>query len=263
MTTTGSPDTPVLSAFRTFCAELSGLRDSVRSEPSVPWEDAEASAGFPARRFRVSQIQDTLTTTLQRLELETRLSHGERAAQQVHEASYFMAALADEWFVSLDWDGRELWIATPLEERLHGTQNAGESVFQRAETLLQQDGDRELATVVLLTLALGFQGQYRGRGDLGNRALRDIQDRLLGFVSKGARILSEQGSLFPQASRHTLTQAPQARLPRLATWTFIAAFAVLGYLALSHLTWNNLSGGVRDVVERIDWTGVTIGGGAP
>lgn len=259
MSTTVSSDTPVLTAFRAFCADLAGLRDSVLLEPSVPWDDETDAGGFPARRMRVAQIQDTLSATLQRLELETRLSHGERSAQEVREASYFMAALADEWFVSLEWDGREHWIVTPLEERLHGTQNAGEAVFQQAETLIRTDGDRELATVILLILALGFQGQYRGRGEAGNTALREIQDRLLSFVSQGGRILSEQGTLFPQAYRHTLEQPPRARLPRLATWSLIAFVVLAAYFGASHLVWNQVSSNVREVMERIDWTGVQIG----
>jgi type VI secretion system protein ImpK len=256
----GSTDSPVLTAFRAFCTELAGIRDSIVAEPELAWEQEGDASSFPARRLRVSQIQDTLASTVHRLELETRLAHGEPAALNVREASYFMAALADEWLVNLNWDGREHWIALPLEERLHESQCAGEALFSRAESLIQSDGDREIATIILLTLALGFQGQYRGRGESGTEAIREIQERLLSFTAKGARVLTDQGVLFPQAYRHTLGLPPVARLPKIATWTLITLVVMGTYLGTSHLVWNRVSAGVREVVERMDWDGVGIGG---
>ncbi len=250
----------VLSSFREFYAELLALRDEVEGDPWSASAGALPDEVAAARKARLAAIQGKLSATLQRLEVEARRIGGERAGRRISQAGYVMAALADEHFLNLDWEGRDLWAQNLLESRLYGTHMAGEQVFERAEALLRERDDREMAAIYLLALSLGFEGEHRGRGASGAEALRDLKGRLLAFVSPGGSEMESTSELFPQSYLHTLAGEPQTRLPRVATWSLILLGVMGVYLLISHLVWMNVSGAVREIADAIDWLSVDMGG---
>src|SRR5580658_64213 len=121
---------PVSSAeeliFTSAAATAIGTRGSIATLPAPG--PSEAS---PA----VTGVWQQLVSLLERQSLEA--GQGGAFAYEVYrEAQYVMAALADEIFLHLDWEGRSRW--TLLESELFHSHAAGEVFFQRVEDLLRQ-----------------------------------------------------------------------------------------------------------------------------
>jgi len=255
-----SSESVVLSCFREFYALLVRLREEVDQDPwgasarSLPADVASAREG------RVIEIQSALRALLQEQEATVTRLGGDRAARRFGEAEYVMAALADEVFLGRDWEGRQIWAQNLLESRLFGSHVAGERLFEQAERLLREREDREMAMVHLLAFSLGFQGQFRGRGD--TRVLEDLRARLLAFISRGgAGPLADDSQLFPQSYAHTLEGDSHARLPNTARWSLLLAAMVVAWLVVGHILWRDASGPLHALIDQIDL--MTGPGGAP
>jgi type VI secretion system protein ImpK len=254
-----------LSGFRAFHAEVVRLRDEVLRQPWIAGAggggggstgaSGATTEASGAGRDRVFGIQAELDGVLQRLEAAARTAGGSRGGSRMRDAGYFMAALADEIFLTLSWDGNEAWSQHLLEGRLYASHAAGETVFARAEQILSGGEDREMAAVILCALALGFEGQFRGRGAAGERAIRDLKARLLSFIhrgSPGAGGAAGDG-LFPQVYQHTLETQPVVRLPRVASWTLLVVALIVVQLLVSHWVWVNISASIRQVTDGLVW----------
>jgi type VI secretion system protein ImpK len=164
-----------------------------------------------------------------------------------------MACLADEVFLSFEWEGRAAWMNRLLEAQLYGTHVAGEQVFEEVEGLLRdrQDAERELAQVYLLALSLGFQGRYRGSSD--PRPLQDVRERLLAFVNRGAPTLDDpRRSLSPQPYAHTLGRDVDALLPPTRRWLMALVLAVGVYVTVGHLLWQDVAGPLGAVTKSLE-----------
>jgi type VI secretion system protein ImpK len=244
-------DAFVLSSFRTFYALLIELQEAVEADPWAASARSLPEEVSGARQARVTEIQGRLRDLIQRMETEARQAGGEREGRRFSDAAYVMAALADESFLALDWEGRQIWAQSLLESRLFGTHVAGERVFERAETLLRDRDDREMATVMLLALSLGFEGQHRGRGSEGHAAVQDLKARLLAFTSGGGGPVSDAPHLFPQAYAHTLQGKGEVHLPRVTRWSLVLAAVLVAYLLGSHVLWLDASSSIRTLAEEI------------
>lgn len=240
----------VIACFREFYALLVRLREGVQADPWRASAHALPGDVGSAREGRIIEIQGELRSLLQTQSASVARLGGERAVRRFAEAEYVMVALADEAFLGLDWEGRQGWAQNLMETRLFGTHVAGERLFERAEELLREREDREMAMVHLLAFSLGFLGQHRGRGD--QRVLDDLRARLLAFISRGGQgPLSDDVQLFPQSYAHTLEGDAHTRLPSVARWSLLLALAVFAYLAVAHLLWLDASSELRSVTEDI------------
>ncbi|HEX7242631.1 MAG TPA: DotU family type IV/VI secretion system protein [Longimicrobiaceae bacterium] len=251
----------VLAAFREFYGEVIALRDRVLSDP---WAGALRAQGDDERRERgiaaAQELCGRLVALAERQGREARRLGLEGGAGTYREAQYVMAALADEVFLGLDWEGREAWGAGPLESRLFGSYFAGEMFFRRVDDLLrdQQEVDREIAAVYLMALSLGFQGRYRGTARIGE--LERYRRELFPFVFGRQPTLHEGGrTLFPQASAHTLEDPARLRLPPVAPWVAAVAAMVLVYLLVAHGLWLDATRGLAEA--NADIASITRTGG--
>lgn len=154
-------------------------------------------------------------------------------------AVYVMAALADELFIlEVEWGGREAWLDVLLEYQLFRSRSAGTHFFHIARQLLEtrtRDPLRvDLAAVMVLALQLGFEGKYRG--ELGEKALRDLRERLFRLVERerGARVLAPA---FPQALAHLQAGGTPARVAPLTPWYMGALVVLVAYLVVSSGLW--------------------------
>lgn len=163
---------------------------------------------------------------------------------EVHDlALYLMAAVADEIFIlELDWPGCDAWLDVLIEHKLFKTRNAGTRFFQIAADLMRiKNRDplhTDLAAVVLLSLALGFKGRYRG--PQGEAALHEIRTQLFNLVNRnshGIPQLHDRENAFAQAYQPLLQGGADERLAPLSPWATLGAYAALAYLVLSVVTW--------------------------
>jgi type VI secretion system protein ImpK len=158
------------------------------------------------------------------------------------EAQYVMAALADEVFLQIDWDGKHYWLGNLMESHLFGTHVAGEMFFQRLDRILQ-DRDpalKDLAAVYFMALSLGFRGRYRGFNDNGLISL--YRQQLYSFIfQRTPDLTSDSKQLFPEAYQHTQVSPAPRRLADTRFWVGVLFIVIVLFIGISHMLWTNLT----------------------
>ena len=162
-------------------------------------------------------------------------------AQAPLDLGYIMSALADEILLYFDkWDGVSLWGPTLLEERLYGTRNAGERLYDEIELLLaRRTGENdEIAIGLLLAVSLGFRGRNRLLPSLIEieAAADRLRDRLYQslFYRPPPPLPDWRAAMdYPPA----FESGQLIRLPRLRSWVLVFGVCLLAYLAASHVIW--------------------------
>jgi type VI secretion system protein ImpK len=251
--TTHAP-VPTLRLFQEFYSQLVGLKWIARSpEPAPPTLEANpAQPGAPPVPSSIAVIWGRALGLLESQAAEATRAAGPLGLELHREALYVMAALADEIFVHLDWDGRQYWLANLLEARLFNSHAAGELFFSRLETLLAREDPAatETAAVYLMALGLGFRGRYWGVDDGG--ALDSYRSRLFFLIGREKPELAAAATrLFPEAYRNTIQAGAARKLSNPRPWILILAGTVALWLLTAQFLWWNLSGPLNDSVSRI------------
>lgn len=247
-----SDDSLLLALFHDFYGEVIRLKAWVRGE-RLPAEGDGISAGqVGGGAVGADAVRLRLLGLLKRQAAVAETSGGALGLEQYRKAQFVMAALADETFLHLDWEGREVWEQSLLEAELFGTHRAGELFFTQLEELLQlrDPGSLDLARIYLLALALGFEGRYRGHPE-AERELTAYRRRLYRFlfgrdVPKQDTGLSQ---LVPQAYAHTIDQGRPASLPFMRYWVLALVALLAGWILLSIPLWRNL---VRELTRLLE-----------
>ncbi len=191
-----------------------------------------------------------LESLLELQTLESRRESTRFELENVADARYLKAALADEILLNTPWVGREYWTAHLMESALFRTNIAGDLVFRRIEQMLsdREPSRRDMARLYLFALALGFQGKYRGSGEIDR--LRSFREELFQFVyqrqpdfSGRDRVVSER------AYASTLSHIAPRKLPTLSRWTVMFLLAAVALLAISEILWLWQSWPVRQVLQ--------------
>jgi type VI secretion system protein ImpK len=234
----------LLARFREFYREVARLRELV----SLPGGNAGseetralgATAGGGSVSIERTGAWQQLLTLLERQAADAGQTGGAFAYEVYREAQYVMAALADDIFLSLDWDGRRTW--SLLESRLFGSHMAGETIFRRIDVLLQRRDAYylDLASVYFMALSLGFQGKYRGAEDMG--PLVQYRRQLFATIyARHPKLFSEDVRLFPHAYQNTMDKGEAKKLPDQRVWLALVAIVILGWLGIAQIGWSSLS----------------------
>ena len=196
-------------------------------------------------------ISEHLIAFLEKM-AETSRQQGEYAGHYFEEALFVMAALADEFFLHLSWEGRDYWRDHLLESRFFGTHDAGDIFFKNLDHFLRTRDPmrRDLAEVYLLALGLGFQGKYRNEQDGGK--LQSYRHHLYVFIYHQEPSSGQgEGRLLPEAYNFTLEEGQVKYLQDTRQWAFIFS-TVFGFLfILSVGVWKKVTFELEDVMERI------------
>lgn len=156
------------------------------------------------------------------------------------EVSYVMAALADEIFINLNWDGRDYWKKNLLEEKLFNSHYAGEKIFQNINRVLNDQGFDavELAIVYFYCLSLGFKGFLRTVPDSALK-IQDLKEKLYYKIYfKDSKLFKEQLKLFPSAYKAMFIEKKISFENPVVFWKKILVGSVIGYLLLVEFMWN-------------------------
>lgn len=228
----------LLDHFREFYREVAHLRQLVEfsASISIAGESRPMLAEKPAA---VSGVWQQLLTLLERQAIEAGQSGGAFAFEVYREAQYVMAALADEIFLHLEWDGRSSWPL--LESRLFQSHVAGELVFERIDRVLQRRDAfyLDLASVYFMALSLGFQGKFRGEDpaqlDRYRRQLFEL------IYRRNPKLFTDSGTLMPEAYQHTLDKGGGKRLPDQRVWLALVGLVLVVWLGASQLIWSGIN----------------------
>ena len=180
---------------------------------------------------------------------------GGEAAERYPGAQYAMAALADEIFEYMEWEGQPSWPKVSLERKIYQTNAADVELFRRIDKLLKESPDsvvaRDLARVYLLVLAAGFQGKWRPFGLM--RPVAEYRRRLYEYIHNDDALMlyAAERKIFPDAASRTLEGAAVSRFSAAQRWAAILLFLVISYTVIAHIAWNRVSADLKDVTARI------------
>ncbi len=242
----------LLARFAEFYEEVAQLKLAIR-EGRLPLYLAGESASKETISVTAADlaalVSQRLKTRLQNQAKQVALI-GTQAEIDSHAiARYAMAALADELFIiEIEWPGREFWQQYLLERALVGTSCAGCHFFEHLDELLDArivgPLEEELGAVFLMSLRLGFQGQYRG--NQGEQQLRHYNTRLIRLI--GNADAGHQVS-FPQAYQHRLVGANDERMAPVSRWYRFAAVGLGVYLLISTIVWVTMTNRLIDLIS--------------
>lgn len=224
--------------FRAFYDEIIKARDrTIDSRELEP--DAVAQA-----------LARQLENLLELQTLESRRESTRFELENIADARYLKAALADEILLNTPWVGRECWTAHLLESALFRTNIAGDLVFRRIEQMLseREPSRRDMGRLYLFALALGFQGKYRGSSEA--EQLRSFREELFQFVyQRQANFSGRDRVISERAYASTLSHIAPMKLPTLSRWTVLFLLGLAALLAISELLWLWQSWPVRQVLQ--------------
>jgi len=226
--------------------------ESSLTEPPVAEEEGQEAAEENTEAERVHVVQVNLIKVLEEQVLESRRHGGEYGVDYYKKAQYVMAALADEVFLNMPWQGRELWKSNLLEYKFFGTHVAGELLFEKIEDLLKDRDPAliEIAAVYLMALALGFRGKFKDKDDEG--MLDYYRSQLFTFIFKtNADLHAETKQLFPETYNYTLDKSEGKRLPYLNKWIGLIALIIVLFLVGSHTVWDHQTKDLVNIAEQI------------
>ena len=212
--------------FRAFYDEVVKVRDrTVQSHETDMHVLAQAVARHLENFLELQTLESRREST--RFELEN-----------IADARYLKAALADEILLNTPWVGRECWTGYLLESALFRTNIAGEQVFRRIEELLsdREPSTKDLARLYLFTLAMGFQGKYRGSDE--SERLRGYREELFQFVyQRQPDLQARDRVMHERAYANTLSHIAPRKLPSLSRWSVVVLLTAVSLLAVSEIVW--------------------------
>lgn len=229
--------------------------DEIGKKPDAEAEESPEAAAedkLPQIQNLVADIQAKLRERLEHQSIKATQEVGEFAVSNFREAEYLMAALADEVFIYLRWEGQKQWERNILEAQLFHTSIAGEQFFEKLEHLIQTNDPmrRDLAVLYLLVLGLGFRGRYRDVDDAGK--LEWYRQQLLQVINgHGSRLYNPnmQERLVEQCYDHTVADAPAKGLPDVKFWLILFAVTVVIYLMITYGLWYKI---VKDMDQAVN-----------
>jgi type VI secretion system protein ImpK len=258
------PGSFLLAQFREFYREVARLKRTVAyAAPLSAAEEvvltAQAAAGVGSTTAVIAKpvgeagpavtgVWQQLLSLLERQGLEA--GQGGAFAYEVYrEAQYVMAALADEVFLHLDWEGRSSWPL--LESRLFQTHIAGEEIFSRIDRLLQRRDPfyLDLAAVYFMALSLGFEGKYRGTDDGERREYRRQLFRMI--YRRDPKLFTSTAPLFPQSYQNTLDKSESRKLPAQWIWAWLIAVVLVVWVGASQYTWASATSRVSCLICHV------------
>lgn len=181
------------------------------------------------------------------------------------DIGYVMAALADEALLhQVDWPGRQQWMGTLLEQSLYGSRVAGEEIFDLGQAIADGAivGRADLAAAILLALALGFRGRWRGVDDHG--AIDTLRRHLYESVySQPPPSHLVWQSALPSPVEPVLSSGRLVRLPRTTPWLGAIAVVAAVTLGLSTWIWRGSTSEVIEAARQVRVLGATAIDGRP
>jgi type VI secretion system protein ImpK len=250
MITTEEGSSLLLGQFRGFYSELINLKKLIRSGAVFGAMGApDKSEGDRA----AAAVADRLAAVME----QQSVLAGRRGSDYTgfyRQAEYVMAALADEILLQhLDWIGKDAWNNHLIEYRLFKTRVAGEEFFTRLDRLLQTPDPmyKDLATIYLLAIMLGFRGKYWGPHDQGR--IDFYRRQLFTFIFHGQpELKKETKKLFPEAYLHTVEEGAGRKVPQVRIWYILFAVLIVTYLVIARSIWTNSTAELEGITSRIE-----------
>jgi type VI secretion system protein ImpK len=207
------------ATFGAFCVDVFNARNFVEQNKEIDYKNLHKSISIVLKR----------------------ISENEKAPsnKNSNDVSYAMAAIADEIFLNMEWEGKTYWEENMLEFRYFNTQIAGDEIFNKIDELLLKSDPLsiEKAEIYLKILSLGFKGKYRGSDD-ETVGIDFYRNRLFEFIEKNDRSVLLIGHRFFQKEyTYTMPTIHRKLLPDASIVNYISAFFLFMFLVISSIVW--------------------------
>ncbi|HZU33124.1 MAG TPA: DotU family type IV/VI secretion system protein [Candidatus Angelobacter sp.] len=244
----GYQNSLLLTQFREFYQELARQKSLVINPVSSLSQLVQDETRDPL--VQTEDVWQRLLSLLESQAERASRSGGAFGYEVYREAQYIMAALADEFFLNENWQGKQNWPL--LEIRLFRSSSAGELVFKKLDLLLLQRDPvyLDLATVYFFVLSLGFQGKYRG-SDPNNQLDRYKRQLFAMIFRQNPELLENNHHLFQQTYSHTLTEGKVSKLRHPRNWFLLFAAIIVMWLSVSHMLWQHLTAPINQEINEI------------
>lgn len=247
--TTGWMAKPVVAP---LAAEPALVAEGVE-ESEEPADNAAEPVGEDETANMANQVWQRLLYLLEQQEIAANRFGGEYVRELYKDAQFVMAALADEIFLQLNWEGRESWHTNLLETKLFESHAAGDIFFQKVDNLLKHRDpvQADLAKVYLMALAFGFQGKYRGE-EQGLARLDFYRRELFNFIfHRSPDILSEAKHFCPEAYLHNIGEGVGLKLEHPQKWFLYLALLLAVLLFVSQNIWHLMTNELDTIIQLI------------
>jgi len=244
-------DSVLLDRFRAFYAEIIKFKYLVTTG-SVVGKMASGAERDTTNLDAGTMVWYQLLGVLEAQELDNERLDDERHSTLYRDTQYVMAALADEIFLNMDWEGRSFWTTNLLESKLFRTHAAGELFFRKLDRILQAQDPfyEDLAAVYLMALSLGFKGKFRGFDDKGQ--LERYRRKLFQMMfQRDPDLRARTRALFPNTYAFTLREGGSKRIPDKRIWILILCTLILLWILLSHGIWLSLTDRLNEVNKEL------------
>ncbi len=244
----GYQNSLLLTQFREFYQELARQKSLVINPVSSLSQLVQDETRDPL--VQTEDVWQRLLSLLESQAERASRSGGAFGYEVYREAQYIMAALADEFFLNENWQGKQNWPL--LEIRLFRSSSAGELVFKKLDLLLLQRDPvyLDLATVYFFVLSLGFQGKYRG-SDPNNQLDRYKRQLFAMIFRQNPELLENNHHLFQQTYSHTLAEGKVSKLRHPGNWFLLFAAIIVMWLSVSHMLWQHLTAPINQEINEI------------
>jgi type VI secretion system protein ImpK len=231
-------DDHLITQFRAFFDEVTKAQAR-----AIEMREANADAAAQMVSKNLEQLIELQT-------LESTREGSRFEIQSIADARYLKAALADEILLNTQWIGRDHWTDHLLEAALFRTSIAGERVFVKIEELLssREPSLRPIASLYLSTLALGFQGKFRG--SIGSDQSDGLRAELFQFIyQRPAEVSTRERVLSDRTYASTLAHLAPRKMQALSRWFVLFLIGLLALLAVSEILWLWQSWPVREALQ--------------
>jgi type VI secretion system protein ImpK len=207
----------------------------------------------PSDSFRVSTVVwQRLVTLFQRQAITAWKNGGRYGAELYKEAQYVMVALADEIFLHMEWEGKRSWDLNLLEAKIFRSHAAGQIFFENLDRLLREQNPiyKDLATVYLMALSLGFKGRYYDMDNHGK--LARYRTQLFTFIyGREPDLDDETRYAFPEAYYHVVREESQRKLSDPRRWIVVLCLVIIAYTAATQAFWIQFTQELETVNQSI------------
>ena len=159
--------------------------------------------------------------------------------KDMNDIIYLMAAMADEIFLNMNWNGKKFWEENMLEAKFFESQIAGEYIFRKIDELLKQNEgfSVEKAEIYLKAFALGFRGKFRDQKD-ENLKISEYCKNLVQFMEqKDLSLRTHDLRLFEKQYTYTIPTITRKLLPDASIINYVVAFYTFMFVIITSFIW--------------------------
>lgn len=189
---------------------------------------------------KIFSVQSEIVTFIKGKYAEIFYETGKIGGDIFEEVGYIMAALSDEIFIILNWDGRDYWKNNLIEKKMFNSNNAGEIIFDKINKVLQDQSIEvaELSIIYFYCLALGFKGAKRSLSD-SEAQIQELKEKLYyKMYYKDSKFFKEKQELFPKAHAALFAEKNVLLDNSIGRWKRNLMLIIALYFLIVEIFWN-------------------------